>query len=47
MTPGVKTVGKALGERVTGGRPGPLRSCLASAVVGAGAAVATYKGLRK
>jgi hypothetical protein len=46
MTPGAKTLGKAVGERVTGGEPGPLRAAVASAVVGAAAAVLTYRALR-
>jgi hypothetical protein len=47
MSAGVKTVGKAVGERVTGGRPGVLRAFAAAAVVGAASAVITYKALRK
>ena len=45
MTP-LSTVGKAIGERVAGGQPGRMRAIAAAAVVGAGAAVATYKALR-
>jgi hypothetical protein len=47
MSAGVKTVGKAVGEKVSGGQPGPVRSFAAAAVVGAVAAVVTYKALRK
>lgn len=46
MSAGVRAVGKALGERVSGGRPGPFRAFAAAAVVGAATAVATYKALR-
>ena len=46
MSAGVRTVGKAIGERVSGGRPGPMRAFGAAAIVGAVAAVATYKALR-
>ena len=47
MTAGVKTVGHAVGEKVSGGQPGPLRAFAAAAIVGAAAAVVTYKSLRK
>ncbi len=47
MSAGVRTVGKAVGERVSGSRPGPLRAFAAAAVVGAATAVLTYKALRK
>jgi hypothetical protein len=43
---GVSTVGKAVGERLSGGRPGVLRAVAAAAVVGAASAVITYKALR-
>ena len=43
---GVSTVGKAVGERLSGGRPGALRAIAAAAVVGAASAVITYKALR-
>lgn len=43
----IRTVGNAVGERVSGGRPGPMRSCLTAIVAGVGAAVITYKALRK
>ena len=46
MSAPIRTVGKALGERVTGGKPGRGRAMAAAVVVGAGAAVATYKALR-
>ncbi|MDQ6834567.1 MAG: hypothetical protein M3016_00080 [Actinomycetota bacterium] len=47
MSAAVRTVGKAAGERVAGGKPGPFRAFAAAAVVGAAAAVVTYKALRK
>ncbi len=47
MSAAVRTVGKAVGERVSGGSPGALRAFAAATVVGAAAAVATYKVLRK
>ena len=40
------TLGKAIGERVSGGRPGPVRAIVASAVVGVAAAALTYRALR-
>jgi hypothetical protein len=43
---GVSTVGKAVGERLSGGRPGALRAMAAAAVVGMASAVITYKALR-
>ena len=46
MSAPIRAVGKAIGERVTGGKPGRMRAFAAAAVVGAGAAVATYKALR-
>lgn len=46
MSAPIRTLGKAIGERVTGGKPGRMRAFAAAAVVGAGAAVATYKALR-
>ncbi|MEA2213591.1 MAG: hypothetical protein QOF83_3539 [Solirubrobacteraceae bacterium] len=46
MSAAVGTVGKAVGERISGGRPGPLRAFAAAAVVGAAAAVVAYKALR-
>lgn len=46
MSPGVGTVGKAAGERLSGGRPGALRALAAAAIVGAASAVITYKALR-
>jgi hypothetical protein len=42
----IRAVGKAVGERLSGGKPGRMRALAAAVVVGAGAAVATYKGLR-
>jgi hypothetical protein len=46
MSAPIRTVGKAIGERMTGGKPGRMRAFAAAAVVGAGAAVATYRALR-
>lgn len=46
MSAAVRTVGKAIGERAGGGRPGPMRALAAAAVVGAVSAVATYRALR-
>lgn len=43
----VKTVGKAVGQRVTGEKPNPFRSFAAAAVAGIAAGVLTYKALRK
>lgn len=43
---GVGTVGKAVGERLSGGRPGPLRAVAAAAIVGVASAAITYKALR-
>jgi hypothetical protein len=45
--PGAGTVGKAVGQRLTGERPSPMRALLAAAVTGAVAAAITYRGLRK
>jgi hypothetical protein len=42
----IKSVAKAAGERIAGSGPGPLRAAVAAAVIGAGAAVLTYKVLR-
>ena len=44
--PGVKTVKKAVAERASGSRPGPLRALGAAAVAGVAAGVLTYKLLR-
>lgn len=44
--PGVKSLGKAVGERVSGDRPGAMRALVAAAVTGTAAAVLTYKALR-
>ena len=46
MSAPVRTVGKAVGERLGGGKPGRMRALGAAIVVGAGAAVATYRALR-
>lgn len=46
MSAALRTVGRAVGERVSGNKPGRMRAFAAAAVVGAGAAVATYKALR-
>lgn len=42
----LRTVGKAASDRISGGRPGPLRAFAAAAVVGIAAGVATYRLLR-
>ena len=42
----IKTVGKAVVERITGSGPGPLRAAVVAAMAGAVAAVLTYKALR-
>jgi hypothetical protein len=42
----LRTVGKAAMERITGGKPGPVRAALASAVTGGATAAVTYKLLR-
>jgi hypothetical protein len=42
----LRTVLKAIGERLTGSSPGVLRAVLVALIVGVGAAVATYKLLR-
>ncbi|MGH2913763.1 MAG: hypothetical protein ACRDMX_02125 [Solirubrobacteraceae bacterium] len=39
-------LGKAVSERVRGGRPGVLRALTAAAVAGAATAVLTYRLLR-
>ena len=43
---GAGTVAKAVGERLSGSRPGPLRAIAAAAIVGAASAAVTYKALR-
>jgi hypothetical protein len=40
------TIGKALGERMAGDQPSRTRSLAAAAIVGASAAVLTYRILR-
>jgi hypothetical protein len=47
MSAPVRTVGKAVGKRVTGRKPGALEALAAATVVGFSAAVATYRALRK
>lgn len=42
----IKQVGKAAGERITGGRPGPARAMVAAAITGTVSAVLTYRLLR-
>jgi hypothetical protein len=42
----LRTVLKAIGERLSGSSPGALRALLAATIVGIAAAVATYKLLR-
>ncbi|HET9102010.1 MAG TPA: hypothetical protein VFN55_01550 [Solirubrobacteraceae bacterium] len=46
MSAPVRTVGKAVGERLSGGRPGRMQALGAALVVGVGTALATYKALR-
>jgi hypothetical protein len=40
------TVAKAVGERVGGGRPGPMSAALTAAAVGGAVAVTVYRALR-
>ena len=42
----LRSVFKAIGERLSGSRPGMLRSLVVAATVGVAAAVATYRLLR-
>lgn len=42
----VKTIGKALGQRISGSGPGALRALLVAFIVGIGAAILTYRLLR-
>jgi hypothetical protein len=44
--PGVSTVKKAVAQRASGDRPGPLRAFGAAVVVGVAAGVLTYRMLR-
>jgi hypothetical protein len=44
--PGVRTVGKAAAERITGLGPGPIRAFAAAAFTGTATAVLTYRVLR-
>jgi len=37
---------RAIGDRLKGNRPSPVRAVLAATVAGAGVAVITYKALR-
>jgi hypothetical protein len=41
-----RTVAKAVGQRVSGSRPGALTAFAAAVIVGAGAGVAAYRLLR-
>lgn len=41
-----RIVGKAAKERISGGKPGPLRAMVAATIIGVGAAVLTYRLLR-
>jgi ABC-type uncharacterized transport system permease subunit len=43
---GLKTVGKAVTERVLGEGPGPFRAALAAAITGGATAALTYHLLR-
>jgi hypothetical protein len=45
-TAGLRAVGKAASERLTGLGPGPFRAALAAAVTGSATAVLTYRLLR-
>jgi len=42
----LRTVGKALGERISGAKPGVLRALLVAFLVGVAAAILTYRLLR-
>ena len=42
-----RTLGKAVGERLSGNGPGPGRAFAAAVVTGAVTAVVTYRALRK
>lgn len=42
----VGTIGKALGQRISGSKPGVLRALLVASIVGIGAAILTYRLLR-
>jgi hypothetical protein len=44
--PALRTVGRAISERVAGDRPGALRAFAAAAVTGMTTAVITYRLLR-
>lgn len=44
--PGMGTVARAVGERLRGGRPGPVQAFVAAAVTGTATAVVTYRMLR-
>ena len=41
-----RMVGKTVGKRVSGSKPGALRSLAVAAMVGVAAAVLTYRALR-
>jgi hypothetical protein len=43
---GTKTVSKAVGERLGGGRPGALSASLTAVAVGGAVAVTVYRALR-
>ena len=43
---GAQTVAKAVGERVGGGRPGPMSAFLTAAAVGGAVGLAVYRALR-
>ncbi len=43
---GVKTVGKAVGDRLMGEGPGPIRAAVAAAITGGATAALTYHFLR-
>jgi hypothetical protein len=46
MSP-VKTLERAVVERLTGGRPSPVRAAVGAAVAGGAVAAGVYRGLRR
>ncbi len=42
----LRSVWKAIADRLGGGRPGPMRAFIAAVVVGLAAAILTYRLLR-
>jgi hypothetical protein len=43
---GTKTIAKTVGERLGGGRPGPMSASLTAIAVGGAVAVSVYRALR-